>query len=259
MKKNIFFSLLAILIVLGGAVFLLNNYLYPAKLEVEEPQRVALSGVYLCMPVREGMQDQGDCASGIQTGEGTYYAIDFGLMSQGVPQIVEGDRIQASGIVTPIENLSTDYWRRYPAVGIFSVTDSLSVTKEESAAPLSSSTPLQSDAEASSLFDTSWVWLYSDMHNGTRIDAKEGEFVLSFKDGASFGSTSDCNSMSGIYSIDGEVLSLGGIAMTLMYCEGSQEGEYVSQLELVNSYHIEGDTLMLQLDRDFGVMVFRAQ
>jgi hypothetical protein len=92
------------------------------------PQRATLSGTYLCLPhVNTDGPQTLECAFGIKTDDGTYYALDFALMSQIPPNIPMNTRFTASGVLTPIERLSTDHWRIYPIKGIFSVTDSVEV------------------------------------------------------------------------------------------------------------------------------------
>jgi hypothetical protein len=111
----------------------LNNYVYDAKQEgpVEitdsfEPYRAALTGEYVCLPhVNTDGPQTDECAIGIKTEAGEYYVLDFNLMSETPPQFTVGDRFTASGVITPIERLSTDHWRQYPVEGIFSVTDSV--------------------------------------------------------------------------------------------------------------------------------------
>jgi hypothetical protein len=128
------FTILGVLLVILLVVFFaLNSYIYTEKqaspeevAQSHEPYRATLSGEYVCLPHAETEGPQTDeCAFGIKTETNEYYAVDFSLMSQTAPQLKTGDRFQASGLVTPIERLSTDHWRQYPVEGIFSVTDSV--------------------------------------------------------------------------------------------------------------------------------------
>lgn len=116
---------------LVAALYALNAYIYAQKQgegNTYEPYRGTLTGEYVCLPHRDTDGPQTDeCAPGLKTDVGEYYAIDFGLLSQGMPPLATGDRISASGVITPVERLSADYWRRYPIEAIFSVTDSLRV------------------------------------------------------------------------------------------------------------------------------------
>lgn len=107
---------------------------------------------------------------------------------------------------------------------------------------------------------TAWSWQYTELQGGEMVEAPAGDqFVLTFEGNGQLGSTTDCNSMGGSYVLDGEVLSIGELMMTKMYCEGSMEGTYAEHLGLVNSYVIVDDTLRLNLNRDYGVMVFKRQ
>lgn len=116
------------------------------------------------------------------------------------------------------------------------------------------------ESEETSLEDTAWSWQYTELLSGEKVEAPAGDrFVLTLEGEGNLGSTTDCNFMGGSYVLDGEVLSIGQILMAKMYCEGSMEGVYVEQLGLVNSYVIVDDTLRLNLNRDYGVMVFKSK
>lgn len=104
------------------------------------------------------------------------------------------------------------------------------------------------------LAGTSWFWVTTE---GVGTTPTPETFVLRFDpNGQEVSSKTDCNSMSGGVVIDGEMISFGPMMTTLMYCEGSLEGEYGTQLGQVASYVREGNTLRLNLLRDAGVMVF---
>ncbi|MEK7094366.1 MAG: hypothetical protein AAB903_03460 [Patescibacteria group bacterium] len=92
----------------------------------DTPKRISLSGEYLCLPHKDTTGPQTDeCASGLKTNDGYYYALDFSPMSQMVPDLKSGDGISANGIFVAVEQLSSDHWQNYPIKGTFSVTDSL--------------------------------------------------------------------------------------------------------------------------------------
>ncbi len=116
----------AALVVLAG-FYSFNAYIYSEKQEPNEiaAYRGTLSGEFVCLPRAAGGTVSDECAFGIKTDAGEYYAVDFALMSQGAPELSVGERFSASGTITPIEMLSTNHWRDYPVSGIFSVTDSV--------------------------------------------------------------------------------------------------------------------------------------
>lgn len=246
--KKIIIAVVLLAFVLVGAYVALNRFVYVPPSDIDTPEQGTIQGTYMCLPLRDTSLRDSDCAAGIQSDDGTYYAVDFGFYSQGMPQLIEGDRLTATGIITPIETLSTDYWQKYPIVGIFSVTASLEVEEKVEVPPVATS----------SLTATSWVWQNTTLNDGSVVEGKDA-FVLTFTPNLSYQSTTDCNSLSGTYVVDGEVLSLATPAMTKMFCEGSIENEYITQLVLTGSYVLEGDTLKLLLNRDYGVMEFKAQ
>lgn len=93
---------------------------------IDTPQKVTLKGEVVCLPHKDTSGPQTlECAFGLKADDGNYYALDAG--SQVPPPYNTGEHIQASGIFTPIERLSTDHWQKYNVKGIFSITDSVKV------------------------------------------------------------------------------------------------------------------------------------
>lgn len=129
-KPILIIGILAVVLVAG--FFLLNSYIYNQKQaganEDVTPYRGTLTGKYVCLPpAGESDPETPECVSALKTDLDEYFVIDFNLMSQDQPDLQEGDRFTASGLITPIENLSTDHWQQYPVdiEGIFSITDSV--------------------------------------------------------------------------------------------------------------------------------------
>ncbi len=95
-----------------------------------QPERTTLTGEYTCLLHKDTTGPETDeCAISIKTNDGKYYAFNTNLLSSTPPTLANGDQIMANGIITPIEMLSTDHWRKYNVQGIFSVTDSLKKLK----------------------------------------------------------------------------------------------------------------------------------
>lgn len=127
--KVIIGAIMGIILIAGIGFFAYSQQTKPIQKNPSPfpaPQRTTLTGTYLCLPNTNTSGPQTlECALGIQTDTGIYYAMDFNLLSTITPDIPTGSRISANGIVTPIEQLSSDHWKKYPVTGIFSVTDSL--------------------------------------------------------------------------------------------------------------------------------------
>ena len=360
--KKVFLGAVLVIGVLIATFFILNSYIYNEKqADTEGTVQASKEGEYICLPPKDQTMPLDECAAGLLTEEG-YYAIDLGLLSGEVPALVEGQRLSANGIVTPIENLSTDYWDRFPVIGIFSVTDSLQIQEDtqgpavtiyngvlpcascegiDTTITLTASSSLNTggtyvltetylgeddaivrtsgewyietrddarylvllnvseevgayeyrfesedrirfagldgSALASDLpydltrtqsaltavrgvLDQEWAWTYTELKDGTRVEAPSGEeFILTLGSDGRYQSSTDCNAISGEFALEGEVVSFGPALSTRMFCEGSLETVYTNDLLLTNSYVINGPILRLNLDRDYGVMYFEAR
>ena len=97
---------------------------------------VALVGTFDCLPHRqsEGPQTE-ECAFGIRTDDGAYYAVNFGESAESMARFQARERVEAEGFIVPLEYLSTSYWDKYDIKGIFTVTRFLN--EEASPPPLS--------------------------------------------------------------------------------------------------------------------------
>lgn len=108
------------------------------------------------------------------------------------------------------------------------------------------------------LIGTTWVWDKTVMSDGTIITPKKaGVFAIAFgSDGRLIGKT-DCNGFFGSYTFGSDgVVAFGPLASTLMYCEGSQEGEFSKPFADVVRYSVEPDgNLTLFLKNDSGGIV----
>jgi heat shock protein HslJ len=104
-----------------------------------------------------------------------------------------------------------------------------------------------SPADPSSLEGTPWV-----LASGVDVEGWEGVAPsATFADGRVSGSTG-CNRFGTSYTMDGETLELGEIAMTSMACPppaDAVEREYTTALESVRAWRAEDDELVL-LDGD---------
>lgn len=87
------------------------------------PQSVTLSGTYVCLPHIDtsGPQTE-ECAFGLKTDTGDYYAVNFGQSADAMRQFQHGAHITAEGFVVIKEALNTDQWAKYEMKGIFTIT-----------------------------------------------------------------------------------------------------------------------------------------
>lgn len=128
--KKLLLSIIAVITIFVAVFYIFNAYIYNKEQgdgNSISAYRGTLTGEKICLPYIGTTEPQPtECEPGIQTDAGEYYALNFALLSQiPAPELTTGDRFSATGLITPIEMLSTDQWRKYGIQGIFSVTDSL--------------------------------------------------------------------------------------------------------------------------------------
>jgi heat shock protein HslJ len=107
------------------------------------------------------------------------------------------------------------------------------------------------------LAGTSWQWEKVSAADGKTTASKNpSKFLLAFSGDGKMSSSTDCNRLTGSYTVDGSKLSIGPLAGTKMACGESQESLYSGALAAAASFAISGDTLTITL-RDGGTMTFK--
>jgi hypothetical protein len=130
MNKNLFIGtfLALVVVVVAGLMYQTVPEETVAPLD-PTPTPVTLSGTYVCLSHADttGPQTE-ECAFGIQTDDGEYYAVNFGASAQAMEQFQSGVHIRAEGFVVIKEALSTNQWEQYTMKGVFTVTNVVEVT-----------------------------------------------------------------------------------------------------------------------------------
>jgi heat shock protein HslJ len=104
-----------------------------------------------------------------------------------------------------------------------------------------------------------WNWIKTTYKNGAEIKPNTGKsFTLTFKNDKTFSATTDCNSVGGEYIVNNSKITFDKMMTTLMYCEGSQENDFVKTLNETESYYFTSKgELVFELKTDDGLAVFR--
>jgi heat shock protein HslJ len=104
-----------------------------------------------------------------------------------------------------------------------------------------------------------WEWVKTEMNDGAvTTPKKSGVFSLTFATDGNVKISTDCNAMSGKYSVKGNTLLITQMLSTKMFCEGSQELEFSKTLGSIASFLFTSKgELILEVKMDSGVMVFR--
>lgn len=117
----------------------------------------------------------------------------------------------------------------------------------------------EADPSRMTLGMKTWAWMSTLYNDGKKIMPKQpGIFTIAFLSDGTFSATTDCNSISGGYTVDAYTISFGPITSTKMYCDGSQEADFVALLESAQSYHFTSKgELILDLKFDSGSAIFK--
>jgi heat shock protein HslJ len=107
------------------------------------------------------------------------------------------------------------------------------------------------------LFGTAWQFQRTTTPD-KKIFApiKLKEFVLEFETSERLTSNTDCNTVGGSYTAAEGYMTVGPLMMTKMYCVGSEESRYASDLGKAIRYSVSGNTLTLTLKDNAGTMTF---
>ena len=110
-----------------------------------------------------------------------------------------------------------------------------------------------------SLTMKTWNWVNTTYNNGsTTVPKSQEKFKLTFTKPNRFSATTDCNGVEGEYTVIGSKIVFDKMMSTLMYCDGSQEGEFSKALSEVQSFHFTSKgELVFDLKFDSGSMMFR--
>jgi heat shock protein HslJ/membrane-bound inhibitor of C-type lysozyme len=103
-----------------------------------------------------------------------------------------------------------------------------------------------------------WSWQKTVMPNGTVVTPKKTDvFSLTFASDGQVSGTTDCNSFSGSYSQPTTgAITFGPLASTKMFCEGSQETDFITPFPQVRTYMIADSSLTLKL-KGGGTITFK--
>lgn len=116
----------------------------------------------------------------------------------------------------------------------------------------------EADPSRMSLGMKTWTWISARYNDGRMIEPARERFTLAFSPDGGFAATTDCNSMSGNYAADDGSISFSQIATTLMFCEESQEPDFLAVLESAQGYHFTSrGELILELKSDSGTATLR--
>ena len=109
------------------------------------------------------------------------------------------------------------------------------------------------------LTGTTWQWVQTVTPVETIVSNDPASYTALFNDDGTFAVQADCNGGGGTYTLDGQSISLGPIALTMMACpEGSQDAIFLQQLSNIAIYFFLDGYLYFDQAMDSGTMQFTA-
>lgn len=157
-------------------------------------------------------------------------------------------------------SLSVPEYKRTVAQNVLNRFEERSAQYRQLRSTLSETTPTGAleVATGTKLSGTAWEWRETVLSDGQIMQpTTSAQFVLTFVNDELFSATTDCNTLSGAYTLDAEAMSFGPIAATKKAClDATLEAEFASQLETVSAIERDETAQQLSLLSEGGVMYF---
>ena len=109
------------------------------------------------------------------------------------------------------------------------------------------------------MVDTTWQWsaLTETMPAAQSVVPNPENYTIVFSEDGNVAIQADCNMVTGTYEITGDALTIELGPSTMAFCgEESLDNLYVTLLDQVTSYELDGDKLVLNFGEDAGQMFF---
>ncbi len=116
----------------------------------------------------------------------------------------------------------------------------------------------EADSAKMTLSMKTWNWINTLYNDGKIVKPLRDKFSITFNKDKTFKATTDCNGIGGEYSVSGNKITFSKMISTMMYCDGSQEGEFNKMLNETGSYMFtpKGELILL-LKFDSGSVTFK--
>lgn len=103
-----------------------------------------------------------------------------------------------------------------------------------------------------------WTWSQTMMSTGsTTIPTDQAAFTLTFTAAGQLTGTTDCNNFSGVYMLDGPIITIGSLTSTKKACADSQELDFTSIITGTTAIvFTETGDMTLLLPADAGAVIF---
>jgi heat shock protein HslJ len=116
----------------------------------------------------------------------------------------------------------------------------------------------EADVNKMTLQMTTWNWINTTDSSGVETyPNKPNAFTLKFNENNQASITTDCNTAFGEYKQAENEIAFGSLGMTKMYCEGSQETDFINMLSTSSKYSFTSRGELILTNASGGQMIFR--
>jgi heat shock protein HslJ len=120
------------------------------------------------------------------------------------------------------------------------------------------SPPAPSSSSGGSITQSPWAWQRTEYGDGSTVaPSNPDNYTITFRPDGRAVILADCNTGSASYTVEGQSLTLGPAAVSLVACPpGSLDSVFLRDLSQVATFVFAGDQLVLNLRLDSGNMYF---
>ena len=148
-----------------------------------------------------------------------------------------------------------------------STVDTSTTTNIEVATTTSTTTPISTSTSTSKstsiepikgFIAKSWTWTKTTTGSKVATPKKVNAFIVMFNQDLSLKGTTDCNSFFGSYKLASSTkISFGPLGVTKMFCEGSEETDFMKSLSDVTNYSIDKSNNLILTTASGTTMMFK--
>jgi hypothetical protein len=113
--------ILIIVIGLAAVSFLLYKG-WDQVVNNEFDKTVIITGSFTCLPAKQSQEPQRGCVIGVQSRDGSYYALDISRIQDANTDLKADDTIAVTGTLRPTSDIATSDWASYDIKAIILVS-----------------------------------------------------------------------------------------------------------------------------------------
>lgn len=87
----------------------------------EIDKTTTITGNFSCLPLKSGAATGEDCVLGVESRDGSYYALDISRIQDANTDLKADDTIAVTGFLKPIAEVASNEWNDYNVAGVIRV------------------------------------------------------------------------------------------------------------------------------------------